>query len=209
MRRFTFAAAALAALGMSGCVEGEQTFTLNPDGSGKVRIDVVMAPPGFLEFGGGGGPEPETADGFRQKALRVLLQSKGVGAWKDVAAGFNPDGRFKFAGTAYFDKIGELDIKELAMGGKGFSLTPAPGGGLVLGPSGPGPGGPPIPEPSGPFSGPGRKTPAEFAKMTDAELDGYILTDRIKFQATRPLMRAVMSGVKMKVTYQLPGKVKD
>ena len=44
MRRFTLPALALAAAGLSGCVEGEQTFTLNPDGSGKVRIDVVMPP---------------------------------------------------------------------------------------------------------------------------------------------------------------------
>ena len=205
MRRFSLAFS-LAALGMVGCVEGEQTYTLNPDGGGKVRIDVVMTPPGFFDLGPPG-QEPDTLDGMRQKALRTVLQSKGVAAWKDVAAGFATDGRFKFAGTAYFDKLDDLELKG-TMTEKGFTLAPRPKGGLVFGPREHGPDGSPLPEPS-PFGGKERKTPDEYKKMPDAELDEHILADRVRYQAGRPLMRATLAGVKMKTTFVLPGAVKD
>lgn len=208
MRRFTLAAVALAALGLSGCVDGEQTFTLNPDGGGKVRIDVVMAPPGFLDIGP---PAKDglTVDAMRLKSLGAVLRGKGVAAWKDVSAGFAPDGRFKFAGTAYFDQLAAFEIKELGVGERNLALEPAPGGGLVFAPKRRGPGGSPVPEPEGPFTGPGRKTAAEYARMPDAELDRHILADRVQFQAARPLYRAFLGGVKLKNTFLLPGAAKD
>ena len=46
----------------AGCVEGELTYTVNPDGSAKVKIDVVSAlpPPPFGggELEGCGAPAP-------------------------------------------------------------------------------------------------------------------------------------------------------
>jgi hypothetical protein len=90
-----------------------------------------------------------------------------------------------------------------------MTFTPAPGGGLLFAPTRRGPGGSPLPEPEGPFTGPGRKTADEYAKMSDAELDRHILADRVQFQAARPLYRAVLAGVKLKTTYVLPGAAKD
>lgn len=208
MRRFTLPALALAGLGLSGCVEGEQTFTLNPDGSGKVRIDVVMAPP--AEFvGGPPKKEPPTVEAARLQSLGVLLKAQGVAAWKDVAASFAPDGRFKFAGTAYFDKLERLDFPNLGpLLGTQLALTPDKGGGLVLAkrpPRGPG-AGPPAPEAPSLFGGPGRKAAADLAKLTDADLDGYILVDRIQYQASRPMFLAFFAKGKVRSTYVVPGK---
>lgn len=205
MRRFILPPLALAALGLSGCVEGEQTFTLNPDGSGKLRIDVVMAPP--AEFvGGSPAKEPRTPEAARVQSLGTLLKAQGVVGWKDVTAGFAPDGRFKFAGTAYFDKLDKLDFPNLGpLLGTPFALTAADGK-LVLAKKAPrGPGGPPTPDTPSLFGGPGRRTAEDLAKVTDADLDGYILGDRIQFQAGRPAFVMCFSKGRMKTTYLLPG----
>ena len=208
MRRFTFAALALAALGLSGCIEGEQTFTLNPDGSGKVRIDVVMAPPAEFAVGPAKKGRP-TLDEARQQSLKAMLKGQGVTAWKDVAAGFTPDGRFQFAGTAYFDKLDRLEFQNTGfLLGSRFALTPDKGG-LVLAKKSARPGGPPGPDGPSPFGGPGRKSAAELAKLPDADLDAYILGDRVQFQGTRPMLLAALARGKMKTTYLLPGVAAD
>jgi hypothetical protein len=206
MRRFTFLTLALVVLGLSGCVEGEQTFTLNPDGSGKVRIDVVMAPP--AEFNSGPPrKEPPSVEGARLQSLGSILKAQGVVAWKDVSASFAKDGRFKFAGTAYFDKLENLDFPNLGpLIGSQLALQPEKDGALVLKKKpARNPGGPPTAEPPGLFGGPGRKSVEELTKLADADLDQIILGDRIQYQASRPLFLAFFSKGKVKSTYELPG----
>ncbi len=208
MRRFTFATLALAALGLSGCIEGEQTFTLNPDGSGKVRIDVVMAPPAEFLSGPAKKGRP-TLDEARLSSLKAMLKGQGVTAWKDVAAGFAPDGRFKFAGTAYFDKLDRLEFQNTGfLLGSQFAMTSEKGR-LVLAKKAARPGGPPGTDDPSPFGGPGRKSAVELAKLPDADLDAYILGDRIQYQGTRPILLAALSRGKMKITYLLPGAAAD
>ncbi|HYH63152.1 MAG TPA: hypothetical protein VD866_00490 [Urbifossiella sp.] len=208
MRRFTLAALATVAFAVSGCVEGTQTFTLNPDGSGKVRIDVAMSPP--AEFiGGPKAQEPPTLEGARLQSLKTLLKgAQGIAAWKDVAASFAPDGRFKFAGTAYFDKLDRLDFPNTGpFLGSPFGLVSGAekGGQLVLAKKPPRGPGPPTAEPPPLFGGPGRQSAEQLAKKSDAELDEYILTDRVQYQLVRPMMVAAFSRGKMTATYLLPG----
>jgi hypothetical protein len=208
MRRFTLPVLAVLAVAASGCVEGTQTFTLNPNGGGKVRIDVVMAPP--AEFvGGPKARERPTLEGARAQAIGTLLKAPGVAAWKDVAAGFAPDGRFKFAGTAYFDKLDRLDFPNTGpfLGSPfGLTLTGDKGGQLVLAKKPPRGPGPPTPEPPPLFGGPNRLPAAELAKLSDEKLDEYILTDRVQYQLTRPMMLAAFSRGRMTATYLLPGE---
>lgn len=208
MRRFTLPALAAVALAASGCVEGTQTFTLNPDGSGKLRIDVVMSPP--AEFvGGPKAEEKPTVEGARQHALKIMLKAPGVAAWKDVTGGFAPDGRFKFAGTAYFDKLDRLDFPNTGpfLGSPfGLTLTGDKGGVLVLAKKPPRNPGMPSAEPPPVFGGPGRLPAEELAKMPDEKVNEYILSDRIQYQLTRPMMLAAFSRGKMTTTYLLPGE---
>ena len=76
MRRLTLCAAWLLGLASLGGVEGEQTYTLNPDGSGKVKIDVVTAAP-IDPFGAGGSPKEETikSSARRSSASRCSARS--------------------------------------------------------------------------------------------------------------------------------------
>jgi hypothetical protein len=107
MRRLPITALGLLCMAFTGCVEGEQTFTLNPDGSGKVSIKVVMPP--FDLRSAIKQPAKESLEDMRRGMLQPLLQTLGVEAWKDVSADFTPDGHLKFTGTAYFKNYNHLE----------------------------------------------------------------------------------------------------
>jgi hypothetical protein len=208
--------ACLACLPALGCVEGEQTFTLNPNGSGKVRIEAAMvAPyPAFpVPFGDPApGKEKKKPGGVsveetRRESLKMLLTSNTVDAWKDVRAEFTPDGRLKFAGTAYFKKVDEFASGGPFLGMSLLSLTAEPGGPLTLKMSKDvkdkeGAGGPDFPS-----SLVADRTPEQVAKMSDAELDEYILQGRISYQQMKPMLRVVVGDLKLRSVYVLPGKV--
>ena len=115
MNRFRLVALGLLCIAITGCVEGEVTYTVNPDGSAKVLVDVVTVMPPTL-FGGGGGPggkKPgeETLDDLRRQAIRQTLEMTGVAAWKDVSAEFLPNGKLKFVGTAYVKRTEDFAAK--------------------------------------------------------------------------------------------------
>jgi hypothetical protein len=202
MKRFATAALGLLCLCVTGCVEGELTYTVNPDGSAKVKVDVVSVMP--LDFFGPPGPkkpEEETLDDLHRRAIRSTLEMPGVAAWKDVSSEFLPNGKLKFAGTAYVKRLQDFNSK----GGIPL-LTPTlaaergPDGSLKL-----------VPKKNGkddPLSSKRKpKTPDEIKKMTDEELDQYILRELIGLQSSKPLITAFLADARMKTTYILPGEV--
>jgi hypothetical protein len=204
MRRLILAATYAACLAALGCVEGEQTYTLNPDGSGKVKMDVVMSPP-FEPFG----PQPakkaedQSLDDMLRNALRPLLDTPGVTAWKDVSASFAPDGRLKFAGTAYFKKLDNFELKNTPMLGNQYGLKTGPDGALTLARK-KGKDGPDSRDGLLNF-GPGKKKPEELAKMSDAAVDEYIMKERVGYQTVKPILVVFLADAKLKTTYVLPG----
>lgn len=203
MRRFTLAAVCLACLSALGCVEGDETFTLNPDGSGKVKVDVVMTPP-FDPFGPQPKPnEDESLDDMLRRVLRPLLTSPGISAWKDVSASFAPDGRLKFAGTAYFKKLSELNLQGTTLLNPMYAVATAPDGSMVLTPKDQKKG-----DPGAGIlgSGPGQKGPEELAKLSDADLDAYIMKERVRYQSAKPFIMAVLADAKLNLTLVLPGE---
>ena len=95
---------------LSGCLEGEQIFTLNPDGSGKVSVEFT-AP---LQRPIGPVPAntlPRSASQRAEDAVVDLLNyAEGVEAWKDVSYRVTDDGRLYFEGVAYFPNLSKLDL---------------------------------------------------------------------------------------------------
>jgi hypothetical protein len=202
MKRFTVTALGLFCLILAGCVEGEMTYTVNPDGSAKVKIDVVSVVPPPL-FGGtepnAKKPEEETLDDIRRRAIRSTLEMRGVAAWKGVSAEFLPNGKLKFIGTAYVKRLTEFD----STGGIPL-LTPTlaaergADGSLKLSAKRVGKDGPTS-------SNRKPKTPDEIKKMADDELDQYILRDLIELQSGKSLIVAILGDMKLKATFLLPG----
>ena len=97
------------ALLLCSCYETEQDFTLNPDGSGKVRHECSFQNIRMSN-------EPDDSPEALQAAIaKVIKDSKGVDAWRDVSFKRLDDGRLWFQGTAYFKNLAELEIPNQSM----------------------------------------------------------------------------------------------
>lgn len=201
MKQFAMTALGLLSLALSGCVEGEVIYTVNPDGSAKVKMDVVTVMPLNL-FGPGAPKKPaeETIDDVKRRAIRSTLETPGVAAWKDVSAEFLPSGKLKFAGVAYIKKLEDFDTKGgIPLLGPTLRAESGADGSLKL-----------VAKKNTEGVSPGRrppKSPEEIKKMSDEELDRHILLDMIDMQSTKPLLTAFFTDAKLKTTYFLPGEV--
>ncbi len=93
------------ALLTGGCIQIEEEFSINPDGTGKVKYVSETNYAFTLNS------DNETE---KEKALAtvrdILEKSKGVSAWKDVSYKIMGEDRIKFTGTAYFKDISKLKI---------------------------------------------------------------------------------------------------
>lgn len=193
-------------LGLTGCVEGEMTYTVNPNGSARIHFNVVtVAPPNFnVSSGGAIGRKPETPDDMLRKSIRGLLESPNVAAWKDVSAEWTPNGKLKLVATAYVRQLSDFSKQQgsfMLLSPK-FALEKAPDGGmkLVRSDDGGGKGDPSKRKP---------KTPDEIKAMTDEQLDQEILLDLIEMQAAKGLLAAMLTDCKLKTTFVLPGDVTE
>jgi len=93
-----------AALIMSGCIDTDDTFTINPDGSGKV-VHIAMIPLDGMQLNFGEDLSDE--EKFQNTVKDELEKAKGVDAWKDVT--FAKEGEsIRFEGTAYFKNLNKL-----------------------------------------------------------------------------------------------------
>ena len=83
---------------MAGKFETEEEYTLNPDGTGKVRITASYQ---------GGDP----GGGLKGPMAKTLEESGGIDAWSDFSFEQTGEGLVQFTGTAYFRDISAVDIK--------------------------------------------------------------------------------------------------
>ncbi len=201
MKRVCLASLALLCVMVTGCVEGEVTHTVNPDGSAKVRLEVVTVKP-FDPVGPPQGKKQDdgTIEDLLRSSVRAFLESPGVVAWKDVSAEFLPNGKLKFAGTAYVRRLQDFQPEGIPLVATNYVAERGGDGSfkLLLNKD---------KDMDNSVAAPQRKqkTPDEIKKMTDAELDKYMLLELVEFQSRKPLLVAMLSGAKLKSTYVLPG----
>lgn len=183
----------------SGCVELNQIITLNPDGRGKVKYDFLM--PADMSFGiGDPNGKDKTLDDKKRDALQKFLkQYPSATAWKDVSVEWSPDGRIHLVATAYFDNLDDMQPKS-----EGFS-APAP----YFKVSHPKKGTLKIAGKTDANKGKDPAPPGDFKKMSDKELDDYILLQRVQFQGVKPLFIAMFTDMKINLTIRLPGEMAE
>jgi hypothetical protein len=172
----------LLTLGALGCLDIEQDYAINPDGSGKVTIHWIGA---TMDLGQDKGPDAKARAVLKEEITRA----EGVDAWKDVTCVVRDDGKFEFKGTAYF-----RDISKVKLHSGGFSMlslkaSKDAAGNLVVVETGE------------------KKPGAEPKPLSDEEAKKKIQEERVKFAQMRPLMESMLTDLKVKTTVALPGKV--
>jgi hypothetical protein len=171
------------ALAAAGCIDLEQEFTLNPDGSGKVAVRWIGAPPMIM-----GGEKKSTEAQARSMLKDEVMKAEGVDAWKDVSCVARDDGKFEFKGTAYFK-----DFSKLKLHNGGFKLVSIraskdAAGNLVL-----------VNEPD--------KKGEPSKPLSDTEAATLLKEQRAQYQQMKPLLDTMVGALKVSATVRLPGRV--
>jgi len=194
--RLTLIAASVAML-VGGCIETKQDMTLNPDRSGKARVEVVMSSMPFSMTPSEDPPDPAvTAKRF---AKSVLDGSKGVETWSDVSYETTEDNRTRFVGTAYFRDFLKMQVQSGEV--KGVTLKATPDGGMLLRMD-------PQQQMGKAAPGPVAEQPAQPApQMTEEEMQQRLLAERAKWQQMKPMMAMTLGKMKMDAVFRLPGKL--
>ena len=159
---------------LAGCLDSEQEFTLNPDGSGKVKIKATSVSK-LTDLAFKVTPE----ESLKNSVIETLEKSKGVDAWTDVSAKLDADGKTIFTGTAYFKDISQLKLNILGTESDFPHLTvkkEADGGFSVEA----------TPDKKG-----GEDAPAPDKKPTEDELKEMIKVERAKFRGMVRLMETM------------------
>ncbi|MBU2458271.1 MAG: hypothetical protein KKE31_06565, partial [Planctomycetes bacterium] len=93
---------------IAGCIQGQATLSLNPDGSGSIKLEGLYKTYFYPEEST---DAPQTFRIFIQQFKNTLTQSGGIDVWKDVNWRILDDGRFYFSAEAYFKSLNDADIR--------------------------------------------------------------------------------------------------
>ncbi|MEM6884092.1 MAG: hypothetical protein AAF571_03615 [Verrucomicrobiota bacterium] len=173
---------------LSGCLETNDHYILNPDGSGKLLHDakVVMVDINI------GGREKTAEEKAQMTVQRLISESEGIDAWKDLSYEVLADGRVAVRGTAYFPDLNQLVLKH---GGNSFDLLvplyrTEEGNGILE------------------FEwSEGEASETDQANSEVVVDSGRLATERSKYQQAKPMLAAMFGNLKLKQKYTLPAAV--
>ncbi len=164
-----------------GCIELEQEYTINPDGSGKVVVHWIGAP---FDFGPDKAPEAKAKSILKDE----ITKSEGVDAWKDVSCTARDDGKFEFKATAYFKDFSKLKLHNTGMSMIALKATKDDAGNLVI-----------VNEPE--------KKGGKPKPMTDEEAKKKLKEERAQYQQGKRFIESMLADLKVSAKVNLPGQV--
>jgi len=178
---------------MVGCFEQKITYTINPDGSGKADITYIT-PLGALDskiMQMDKTSETPLKEKLRLAAAKLIKQSKGVDAWKDVKYNFTEDGQVEFHGIAYFADFNKFHFKQ----NKDGSQSPSNDGNFNLKIS------------KDQLELAVTKPKKKNSSDKKSEKPKSKLQNKVDYQNAKAMMRMFLYDMKIVNTYIMPGKV--
>src|SRR5262245_2507408 len=196
---------------LTGCFQMDQTFTLNPDGSGKVVYNVAMAAPNenaIMGMLGMNSParksraaKPNTGIAGqamgKEMAKNILENSKGIETWKEVSVEETREGKTHFRGTAYFRDVSQVQISDSQGPGVSSSeritFTKGTAGELII-------------ELQQEAKG---QTPPARATVADPEIEQNLQMTRQMWPSIKPMLAPMFNEIKASYTINVPGKISN
>lgn len=175
------------ALLAAGCVETKDEYTLNPDGTGKVKHEAVFQP---VNMNLSNDAKAAPAEELKTAARQELEKAEGVEAWSDVKFTRDADNRVRFTGTAYFRDLAKLKFHNNGFQGA-FFLPSWKDGMLEL------------------KSKMEKPKKAKKIPQTDAEMTQAISEARAQYQQAKPMMAGILGAMKADMSFRLPGAVTE
>ena len=179
--RMNFLTAITFCLFLFGCYETKLDYTLNPDGSGKVVVEVKSA--SMMDMN-------QTAGGA-SLAKDVLKNSAGIETWKDIEFKKTDDGKNYFKGTAYFADISKVRFKNISMMDS-LNFYKDAQGNLILEMNN---------------DNKADQKIEQKSNLSKEELDKTVNEQKTQFQQMRPMLSAFLATMKTEITFQIPGKL--
>ena len=179
------------ALGLTGCLDITDTYTFNPDGSGKVVHEAVLAQ---MNLSMGGASEAPSEEDLKKIVLEEIKQAKGVEAWRDISYEQRGADRFYFKGTAYFRDVNEVKFYNTGAAVNVYdkvSLRNEDGRMILTIAS----------------SDDAEPDDSEIPDITEENVDEEITKMQGEYQKTRMMAGGIFSGIKRYRTFYLPGTV--
>lgn len=177
------------ALLAAGCFETKQVITLNPDGSGKVEIDALLAVSPMMAAAGGG-KAPDANLIAQQSVRQMVTDSQGIDAWSGVSADVTKEGKVHIAGTAYFSDLAKVKVEGVP--GMQAKWT-KDGKDMVL---------------EAVMESPeeGEKPEPAKANLSDEEVAKALKAKREEWAMQKMMAAQILGSLRMEVTFVLPGK---
>ena len=184
---------------LPGCYERKESAVINPDGSGKMFIETVVAVPSQ----GLPGQEKPTALTFgRQVAATLINTTRGVDAWADVAITSVEGGRAQISATAYFPDLNALRFelplvfiwKRDSQLGAGMGGAGVAGGGATF---------------SIERTRTAVKAAPPFSQITEAELNDMVAKSQAQYKETQGALQTQLNAFTLDMSFELPGEVTD
>jgi hypothetical protein len=188
MRRSAVALSALLALTLAGCLDLDEEYSINPDGSGKVKVRCAVTPMRFTAAK----KSPEEL--LKADVRETLEKCAGVDAWKDVTAVQRDDGKVEFSGTAYFKDFTKLKLTVMGVSSSMLKTMVARDGGALTVTV--------TPEQRD-------APPAEPVKLTEEQIQAKIKQERAKYLQSKPMIETFLKEAKVATRFNLPGAVGD
>ncbi len=180
-------------IAVSGCLNIEETYTVNPDGSGKVLHKSVIPMMNLGFPGQDSDPEKQMKHCVKEE----LEKAQGVDAWTDISFSLDGNDKLIFQGTAYFRDVSQLKFHN---GGMSFNLFDRieilpKGGQLILNIT------------SSEAEEEDSSETEEQSPLSESEVAEKIQEIQAEMDKTRVMMAGVLSEFKIKRTFYLPGAV--
>jgi hypothetical protein len=173
------------ALLLSGCYQVKEKFTLNPDKSGKVAVDLTFQP---FDLNMTSGQKKSPDEQLKGQISNLLKGSSGVEAWNDVEYNWTQEGKMHFKGTAYCKDVAGFALKNIDL--MPVTITKANGRTTLAW----------IPKEK-------EEKEEKPAQMTGEELQKKILEKKAEYQQGKGLLTAMLSDLRIEQTFVFSGEV--
>lgn len=180
---------------LTGCVDQEQKFTVNPDNSGKFESTIIaqVDPQQLAGLGAAGAGK----DIGRQILIQLIKGTKGVDLWTNLSHSQTPEGRTKITATGYFPDINKLKMStgtEQAAGSSALVAT-RDGDQWVF-------------EIGLPESADEKPAPAD-TKKTPQQIKAAVQQAQQQWQATKGFLAPMLKEARMQTALTLGGVIKE
>ncbi|MGI8604635.1 MAG: hypothetical protein ACR2OZ_16815 [Verrucomicrobiales bacterium] len=188
----------LLAAPLAACVDQDQKFFLNPDGSGKFVTKMVMTvnPQQLAAFGTTPGKDPG-----KELLVQILRGTEGVEVWSDVSHEQTADGKTKISATGYFPDINKFKMS--AGGGRSGSnqastlVSKKEGDDWII-------------EVAAPDLAPSaEKQVAPASKKSPEQIKAVVQQAQQQWQATKGFMAPMVQDAKLRTAVVLGGTIKS